>query len=31
IGFAIIAQSVFWGFPKAVNEMKRLMLEERTL
>lgn len=29
IGFAIIAQSVFWGFPKSVSEMKRLMQEER--
>ncbi|HMT02385.1 MAG TPA: pyridoxine 5'-phosphate synthase [Burkholderiales bacterium] len=29
IGFSIIAQSVFWGLPKAVAEMKRLMLEER--
>lgn len=28
IGFSIIAQSVFWGLPKAVAEMKRLMLEE---
>lgn len=29
IGFAIIAQSVFWGFPRAVAEMKRIILEER--
>lgn len=29
IGFAIIAQSVFWGLPKAVSEMKRLMQDER--
>lgn len=29
IGFAIIAQSVFWGLPKAVKTMKRLMQEER--
>ncbi len=29
IGFSIIAQSVFWGLPKAVAKMKRLMLEER--
>ncbi len=29
IGFAIVAQSVFWGLPKAVAEMKRLMIEER--
>lgn len=29
IGFAIIAQSVFWGLPKAVSEMKRLMQEAR--
>ena len=29
IGFAIIAQSVFWGLPKAVATMKQSMLEER--
>lgn len=29
IGFVIIAQSVFWGLPRAVSEMKRLMREER--
>ena len=29
IGFAIIAQSVFWGLPKAVATMKEIMLEER--
>ena len=29
IGFAIIAQSVFWGLPKAISNMKQLMLEER--
>ena len=29
IGFAIIAQSLFWGLPKAVATMKKLMLEER--
>ncbi len=28
IGFAIIAQSVFWGLPKAVSTMKQSMLEE---
>ena len=31
IGFAIIAQSLFWGMPKAVHEMKKIMLEERRL
>lgn len=30
IGFSIIAQSVFWGLPKAVSTMKQLMLEERS-
>ncbi|MFN7094201.1 MAG: pyridoxine 5'-phosphate synthase [Burkholderiales bacterium] len=29
IGFAIIAQSIFWGLPRAVSEMKRIMMEER--
>ncbi|MFN8769604.1 MAG: pyridoxine 5'-phosphate synthase [Neisseriaceae bacterium] len=29
IGFAIIAQSVFLGLPKAVEQMKKLMLDER--
>ncbi|MDQ5922066.1 MAG: pyridoxine 5-phosphate synthase [Pseudomonadota bacterium] len=29
IGFAIIAQSLFWGLPRAVSTMKQLMLEER--
>ena len=29
IGFAIISQSVFIGLPKAVADMKRLMLDER--
>lgn len=29
IGFVIIAQSVFWGLPKAVSKMKEMMLEER--
>ena len=29
IGFAIIAQSVMWGLPKAVSHMKHLMLSER--
>jgi pyridoxine 5-phosphate synthase len=27
IGHAIVAQSVFWGWEKAVSEMKRLMVE----
>ena len=30
IGFAIIAQSLFWGLPQSVREMKRLMMEERS-
>lgn len=30
IGFAIIAQSLFWGLPKAVATMKNLMLEARS-
>lgn len=29
IGFAIIAQSVMWGLPKAVSHMKHLMINER--
>ncbi len=29
IGFAIIAQSIFWGLPTAVATMKQSMLEER--
>lgn len=29
IGYAIIAQSLFWGLPHAVSEMKRIMHEER--
>jgi pyridoxine 5-phosphate synthase len=29
IGFAIIAQSVFWGLPQAVQMMKKLMVQER--
>jgi pyridoxine 5-phosphate synthase len=30
IGHAIVARSIFTGFPEAVSSMKRLMLEART-
>lgn len=29
IGFAIIAQSIMWGLPKAISHMKYLMIKER--
>jgi pyridoxine 5-phosphate synthase len=31
IGFAIIAQSIMWGLPKAVSQMKHLMMDCRKI